>query len=195
MDPQPVLAAISFPENLRAVEFMTAMARLAQNGHLVVRDAVFVMKDENGKTVVRETTDLETGKTALGTAMWSGLLGLLLGGPVGMLVGGGIGAGAGAITAKVVDVGVSDEFVDQLRELVQPRTTTLALLADRIDTGPVLEELKRFDGARYIAGNLPLDAIQRVRDAIGDPTATTGSPLPPPASDAGAMQDESTASS
>ena len=116
------LVAISFGDELRAVEFMTAMTRLARDGRLSLRDAVFVIKDENGKTHVRETRDLQPGSTALGAGLWAGLFGLLLGGPVGMLVAGGIGAGAGAITAKVVDVGVSDVFVDQLREMVQPGT-------------------------------------------------------------------------
>src|SRR3954470_13380436 len=101
----PRLAAISFSDELRAVEFMTAMTRLARDKRLSLQDAVFVIKDEQGKTHVRETKDLQPGSTALGVGLWSGLFGLLLGGPVGMLVAGGIGAGAGALTAKIVDVG------------------------------------------------------------------------------------------
>ncbi len=115
------LAAISFQDELRAVELMTAMTRLAREGKLRILDAVFVVKAEDSKTYVRETTDLQPGQTALGTGLWSGLFGLILGGPVGMLVAGGIGAGAGALTAKLVDVGVTDEFVSQLRELGDPR--------------------------------------------------------------------------
>jgi uncharacterized membrane protein len=180
---QSRLAAISFTDDLRAVEFMTAMTRLARDGRLALRDAVFVVKDENGKTHVRETRDLQPGQTALGAGLWAGLFGLLLGGPVGMLVAGGIGAGAGAVTAKVVDVGVTDEFVDQLREMVQPGTTTVALLGDEIDADAVLAELGRFGGARYVTGNLSLDAIRRVREALGDPTVTTGADLPPPAAE------------
>ena len=178
--PPSRLAAISFTDDLRAVEFMTAMTRLARDGRLALRDAVFVVKDQQGKTHVRETRDLQPGQTALGAGLWAGLFGLLLGGPVGMLVAGGIGAGAGAITAKVVDVGVTDEFVDQLREMVQPGTTTVALLGDLIDADAVLSELERFGGARYVAGTLSLDGIARVREALGDPTATTGGDLPPP---------------
>jgi uncharacterized membrane protein len=175
------LAAISFTDDLRAVEFMTAMTRLARDGRLKLRDAVFVVKDEDGKTHIRETRDLQAGQTALGAGLWAGLFGLLLGGPVGMLVAGGIGAGAGAVTAKLVDVGVTDEFVDQLREMVQPGTTTVALLGDEIDADAVVAELERFAGARYVAGNLPLAGIARIREALGDPTATTGADLPPPA--------------
>jgi uncharacterized membrane protein len=182
-DPAPVqrLAAISFDDDLKAVEFMTAVTRLARDGKLAVHDAVFVVKAPDGKTYVRETKDLQPGRTAIGAGLWSGLFGLLLGGPVGMLVAGGIGAGAGAITAKIVDVGVTDDFVDQLREMVKPGTTTVALLAENIDPAPVLAELERFQGGRYVTGNLSLDAIKAVREALGDPAATTGTaPFPPP---------------
>jgi uncharacterized membrane protein len=178
------LAAISFDDELKAVEFMTAVTRLARDGRLSLHDAVFVVKNEDGRTYVRETKDLEPGSTAIGAALWSGLFGLLLGGPVGMLVAGGIGAGAGAVTAKLVDVGVTDDFVDQLREMVRPGTTTVAILAEDVDADAVLRELKRFEGGRYVAGNLPLAGIQAVRDALGDATAITGRPLPPPPADA-----------
>jgi uncharacterized membrane protein len=177
------LAAISFDDDLRAVEFMTAVTRLARDGKLALHDAVFVVKDSNGRTHIRETKDLQPGPTALSAGLWSGLFGLLLGGPVGMLIAGGIGAGAGAVTAKLVDVGVTDEFVAQLRETVQPGTTTVAVLADDVDVDAVLAELHRFAGARYVAGNLPLAGIQAVRDALGDPSATSGGSFPPPSED------------
>lgn len=175
------LAAISFDDDLKAVEFMTAVTRLARDGKLSLHDAVFVVKAPDGKTYVRETKDLQPSSTAIGAGLWSGLFGLLLGGPVGMLVAGGIGAGAGAVTAKLVDVGVTDDFVDQLREMVKPGTTTVAVLAEQVDTDAVLEELKRFEGGRYVAGNLPLSGIQAVRAALGDAAATTGASFPPPA--------------
>jgi len=189
--PQTQLAAISFDDELKAAEFMTAMTRLARDRRLTLRDAVFVVKSTDGKTYVRETTDPQPGRTALGAGLWSGLFGLILGGPVGLLVAGGIGAGAGAITAKIVDVGMTDDFVDQLREMVRPGTTTVALLAENIDPEPVLAELERFHGARYVTGNLSLDAIKAVREALGDPAATSGAaafPPPTPAADAPTTQ-------
>ncbi len=174
------LAAISFDNELKAVEFMTAVTRLARDGKLALHDAVFVAKDQDGRTHIRETKDLQPGPTALSAGLWSGLFGLLLGGPVGMLIAGGVGAGAGAVTAKLVDVGVTDEFVAQLREMVQPGTTTVAVLAEAVDTDAVLGELQRFAGGRYVAGDLPLAGIQAVRDALGDTAATSGGNLPPP---------------
>jgi uncharacterized membrane protein len=181
--PQPTqLAAISFDDDLKATEFMTAALRLARDRQIVLHDAVFVIKDADGRTHVRETQDLQPGSTAVGVGLWSGLFGLLLGGPVGMLVAGGIGAGAGAITAKLVDVGVTDDFVQQLREMVQPATTTVALLVDHVNRDAVLRELQRFQGGKYVAGNLPLEGIRAVREALGDEASTIGaSSFPPPA--------------
>ena len=136
-DEQQILVAISFPDQFRASEFLTASARLAHDGHLRVRDAVFIAKDAEGKTHVKETTDPQAGPTALTTGMWAGLFGLLLGGPVGLLIGGGIGAAGGAAAAKVVDLGIPDEWVHWLREAVAPGTTTLALLVTHVDVEAV----------------------------------------------------------
>ncbi|CAN5754299.1 hypothetical protein BH24ACT2_BH24ACT2_00210 [soil metagenome] len=168
------LVAISFSDTFRATEFLTAATRLAAEGHLVVRDAVFLVKDGDGKTYVKETTDLETGGAALTGALWASLFGLVLGGPVGLLVGGGIGAGAGALTAKAVDIGVTDELISQLREAAQAGTTTLILLVSHIDQEPLLAELHRFEGARLVYGDLPESALDRLRDALSGEANATG---------------------
>jgi uncharacterized membrane protein len=70
--------------------------------------------------------------------MWTGLLGLLVAGPIGWIAGLGIGAGAGAITAKVVDIGIPDEWVDWFKEAVHPHTSTVIALATDVNlTAPV----------------------------------------------------------
>ncbi len=167
------LVAISFSDSFRATEFLTAANRLASDGHLIVRDAVYLVKDADGKTYVKETTDLETGGAALTGALWASLFGLVLGGPVGLLVGGGIGAGAGALTAKAVDIGVSDDLISQLREAAQAGTTTLILLVSHIDQEPLLSELRRFEGAQLVYGDLPESALDRVRAALSGETSTS----------------------
>lgn len=166
-----VLAALSFPDAFRATEFLTAATRLQAEGHLLLKDAVFLGKDADGRTYVKETTDLEVGGSALGGGLWAGLFGLILGGPVGLLVGGAIGAGAGAVTAAVVDIGVPDATIAQIKEVVQPGTTTLILLANHIDRDAVLAELVRFEGARYVWGTLDPDAIVAVQQALGEAPA------------------------
>ncbi len=96
-----------------------------------------------------------------------------------MLVAGGIGAGAGAVTAKLVDVGVTDEFVAQLREMVA------AGHDDRRHPRRPRRHRGRAGRAAPLRGR-PLRrrqpaarGIQAVRDALGDPAATTGGDFPP----------------
>lgn len=178
--PTSQLVAISFDDDLKAAEFMTALTRLARNKNIVIRDAVFVVKDADNRTHVRETRDIDPRGAALGGALWAALIGGFVGGPIGLIAGGALGAGAGALTAKLVDLGISDAFVDQVRNMVRPGTTTLAVLVDHFESVPVEDELKRFVGARYVTGNLPLEAIERIRADLDDPSPTTGGGFSPP---------------
>jgi uncharacterized membrane protein len=162
------IVGISFDDPYRAQEFLTAMTRLNAAQDLQLRDAVLVTKGDDGKTTVRETVDLGTGRTALSGAVWTGLLGLLVGGPVGWLAGLGIGAGAGAITAKVVDIGVPDEWVAWFREAVHPGTYTVVVLATALNIEVLVSEVQRFPGGHLVYANLPPDTVNRLERAMGD---------------------------
>jgi uncharacterized membrane protein len=164
------LVGISFGDALRAQEFLTAATRLGVSDKLKLIDAVIVTKNDDGRTVVRETVDLQPGRTALSGALWAGLFGLILGGPVGWVVGAGVGAGTGAVAAKVIDHGVSDEWVEWFRQSVQPGTTTLALLVEDLDRAALVAELERFAGATLVYANVDPDWLDRMRVALGEAT-------------------------
>jgi uncharacterized membrane protein len=162
------LVGISFADSFRAQEFLTAVTRLASNERLKLIDAVFVTKNDEGKTVVRETIDPEPGRSALSAGLWTGLFGLILGGPVGWVVGAGVGAGTGAVAAKIIDHGVSDEWVEWFRQAVDEGTTTLALLVEDLDRDALIAELGRFAGARLVYANLEPRWLDRMHAALGD---------------------------
>lgn len=164
--PDQYLVGVSLPDALRAQEFLTAATRLGVNGKLRLRDAVIVAKDDEGNTSVRETMDPQPGQTALSGAMWSGLLGFIVGGPVGWLVGGAVGASVGAVTAKVMDLGVPDEWVQWFRDAVQPGTSTVVLLLEDLDVGALAGEFTRFPFARLVHTTLPESAIRRLEEGI-----------------------------
>ncbi len=166
VDTDQVLIGLSFGDTFRAQEFLSAMTRLSSLGSLKLRDAVTVSKDDKGDVRVRETIDPQTGRTALSGAAWTGLLGLLVGGPVGWLAGIGIGAGAGAITAKVVDLGVPDEWVDWFRAAVREGTTTVVVLAEDVDLRALEGEARRFAGAELVHSTLPASAIAQLEAAL-----------------------------
>ncbi len=161
------LVGISFPDIFRAQEFLTAATGLAAKGAFQLKDAVLVVKGADGKTHVKETVDPELGRTALSGALWAGLFGLVLGGPVGWAAGLAVGAGAGAVTAKVVDLGISDEWVGWFREAVQPDTATVALLVEDLDRNALVAETSRFTGAELVYANLDEHTLDRIKDALG----------------------------
>lgn len=160
------LVGISFPDIYRAQEFLTAATGLAAKGNLKLKDAVLVVKDADGKTHVKETIDPEPGRSALSGALWAGLFGLVLGGPVGWAAGLAVGAGAGVVTAKVVDLGISDEWVGWFRAAVQPDTATVALLAEDLDRNALVAEASRFTGAELVYANLDEHTLDRIKDAL-----------------------------
>lgn len=168
LETDQALIGLSFDDQFRAQEFLTAVSRLASKGALRLRDAVIVSKDPNGDVKVRETIDPQPGRTAASGAIWSGLLGLIIGGPVGWIAGLGIGAGAGAITAKLVDLGVPDEWVDWFREAVGNGTTTVVILAEDLDIRALEDEIKRFAGAELLHATLPAATIEQLRTALDD---------------------------
>ncbi len=173
-DSPQTLVGISFGDTFRAQEFLTATQRLAANGRMHLKDAVFVTKRDDGTTHVRETIDPSPGRSALSGAVWASLFGLLLGGPVGWLAGGAIGAAGGAAAARLVDLGVPDEWVRWFRDEVQPGTSTLVLLATDLDRDALVAELERFNPATLVYANLEPYWLDRMHAALGDVAANAG---------------------
>ncbi len=160
------LFGISFAGLSRAQEFLLALKGLSDTGHLVMRDAVVVVKDSEGKVRVAETIDPQPGRAAMSGAMWMGLLGLLFGGPVGWLAGIGVGAGVGALTAKLVDLGIPDAWVAWFKEEVGPGTATVVALAADIDLGALSKEVERFAGAKLVHTTLTPVATTLLTSAL-----------------------------
>ena len=167
------LVGLSFDDTFRAQEFLTATTRLGANKQLVLKDAVIVVKNDNGHTVVRETVDPQPARSALSGALWTGLMGLLLGGPVGWLAGAAAGAGVGAVAARFIDLGIPDEWVTWFRNAAEPGTTTLALLLEDVDRDALVAEVERFNGAHLVYANLDDATLGRIHRALGDPVVET----------------------
>lgn len=161
-----MLVGVAFEQPLKAQEFLLAMSRLRADGSLQLKDAVIVAKSVDGAVKVTETIDPTPGRSALSGAMWTGLLGLFVGGPVGWLAGIGIGAGAGAVTAKVVDLGIPDEWVDWFKQAVRPGTSAVVILAEDVNVHALEREAERFRGAELIESTLPAATIADLEAAF-----------------------------
>jgi uncharacterized membrane protein len=166
-DPRKLIV-IGFDDPLKANEFLLAATRLQRQELIRLHDAVFVARDAEGRSTVRETQDITTGRGALGAGMWGLLLGTLFGGPLGGLIGGAASAGGGALLAKLVDTGIRDEQIAALRRCVPAGSTALALLVSHLSVADLQRELARFPGASLVQSDLPDAALIAVRHALGE---------------------------
>jgi uncharacterized membrane protein len=162
----PVIIGVSFDRPVLAQQYLLAMGGLKEVGALDLKDAVLVTKDADGGVKVVETIDPTPGRAALNGAMWTSLLGLVLGGPVGWIAGLGIGAASGAVTAKIVDLGIPDEWVAWFREAVEPGTSTVVILAEHVHVPALAAEARRFVGAELLYTSMPDYAYEQLRDAL-----------------------------
>ncbi|MFK8022629.1 MAG: DUF1269 domain-containing protein [Ilumatobacter sp.] len=161
-----VIIGVSFDNSIKAQEYLLAMSRLRQRGALELHDAVTVTKNPEGAVAVTETIDPTPGRAALSGGMWAGLLGLVIGGPIGWVAGIGIGAGAGAVAAKVIDLGIPDEWVDWFKQTVEPGTSSVVILARHVEVRALAAEAARFHGAELLYTSLPPDAIDQLDAAF-----------------------------
>ena len=160
------LLVISFADGLRAQEFLLAVAGLQTREDIQLHDAVIIRREEDGSSHVRETTDVTPGQAGVGAGVWGLLLGTLFGGPIGGLVVGAASAGGGALFAKLVDTGVKDETIKELREAVPPGRTALALLVSHVSLADLQRELSRFPNTVLVETDLPPAAVHAVTEAL-----------------------------
>lgn len=163
----PVIIGVAFESSTRAQEYLLAMTGLRNAGKLALKDAVVVTKNDDGKVSVVETIDPTPGRAAASGAMWTGLLGLIVGGPIGWLAGLGVGAGVGAVTAKVVDLGIPDEWVGWFKAAVENGTTAVVILAEHVHVRDLAVEAKRFEGAELLYTSMPESSRTQLSEAFG----------------------------
>jgi len=160
------LVVLTFDSPLKAQEALLALTRVQVEGGILMHDAVFLHKDKDGTARVTETVDPTPASAATSGSLWGALLGTLIAGPVGTLVGGALSAGIGAVAAKLIDIGIPDATVEEIKESLAPETTALAVLLSHVDEERFAKELHRFAGAKLIQSTLSPITVQTLRNAL-----------------------------
>jgi uncharacterized membrane protein len=160
------IVALAFDSPLKAQEALLAALRLQERQLITVHDAVFVLRGETGTLEVTQSLDPTTVAAAVPSSLFGALIGTLVAGPLGFLIGGVLAGGTGAMVAKLVDTGIPHRVVVELQELTKPGQTVLALLVSDIAGMAVIEELRRFQGARVVYAQLPPAALELVRQIL-----------------------------
>ncbi len=163
-DPRSIVV-FSFDDQLSAQELLISLTRLGTEGSLLLLDAVFVTRNAKGKIRVVQTTDASPGQAAWGGAFWGLLFGVLLAVPV---IGLAIGAGSAALAAKLIDTGISDDFVKSLRSSIEPGKVYLAVLVSHVDPEKAIDEAKRYAGLATVVTTTGVsdEAVAELHNAL-----------------------------
>jgi uncharacterized membrane protein len=155
------LVVIGFEDEHTAFEMRAALAKLQKEYLIEMEDVVVVTKDEKGKVKLHQAVNL-TAAGAVGGTFWGMLIGLIFLNP---LVGAAIGAGAGALSGKLRDIGISDSFMKELGETLTAGTSALFVLVRKVTPDKVLEKLKGFKG-KVLKTSLTKDKEEELREIL-----------------------------
>lgn len=94
---------------------------------ITIDDAAVVQWVPGAKKPKTHQMNSLTGVGAMGGAFWGLLFGLIFFVP---LLGAAIGAATGALGGSLTDVGIDDDFIEQMRSKVTPGTSALFVLTE-----------------------------------------------------------------
>ncbi|MFC7116451.1 DUF1269 domain-containing protein [Natronoarchaeum sp. GCM10025703] len=128
-----------------------------------LEDAAVVVRNEKGRAKVKQAYSL-VGAGALGGAFWGMLIGLLFFAPwLGLLA----GATAGAVSGKLGDIGIDDDFIKEVRDAIDPGNSALFLLSREGNLERIEEELSDFEYEfEIIDTNLSPEDDRRLRETF-----------------------------
>ncbi|CAO4133686.1 DUF1269 domain-containing protein [Methylorubrum extorquens] len=166
------LVVIGFEDPQEADRALNELARLQTEYLIDLEDAVVAIRSPDGKLRLKQSVDLVGAGAASGGiwgAMWGSLVGLVFLNPLlGLATGAALGLGAGALSGKLADYGINDDFIRSVAEAVQPNTSALFILVRKAQPEKVLAEMSRFRG-RVIRSSLSPEQESRLQAALSQP--------------------------
>jgi uncharacterized membrane protein/sporulation protein YlmC with PRC-barrel domain len=127
--PKVDLVAVAFDAPGDASRALKYIDEFRKKGTLKILNAAVLVKDAEGNVAVKDTQDIDPKKGRRLGAVTGGLIGLV-GGPVGAVVGALAGAGAGGLAGKKIDLGFSEQFLNGLKQYLEPDTSALIVLVE-----------------------------------------------------------------
>jgi uncharacterized membrane protein len=156
------LTVLKFPTVGGAREVLNAVEDMQRQQLIKVHDGAIVNWPADKKKPKTEQLTSMVGLGAWSGAFWGLLFGILFFVP---LLGMAVGAAVGAWSGSLSDVGIDDDFIDQVRNEVTPGTSALFLLTSDAVLDRVREGLSRFD-FELLTTNLSAEDEQRLREAF-----------------------------
>ncbi len=154
------IVALAFEGQETAKGWLNDLNKMADDGHIEILDAVVAARGVGSHIDIEQTHKATKKFAGRGTGIGF-LAGLLLGGPI---LGAAGGAAVGAITGSMKDVGIEDNFIEEISKGIAPNSSMLFLMVQNADD-KVMEYLKHFK-ARVLTTTLPPEAEARLQKLL-----------------------------
>ncbi len=156
------MVVIAFDDEIGAEKMRDELVQLQKERLVTLDDAAVVVRRQDGKVKVNQATSL-VGAGALGGAFWGMLIGLLFLAP---WLGLAIGALTGGIAGKLSDVGINDNFIKEVGQVIKPGNSALFLLVREATIDRLVDRLKPFEG-HIVKTSLSKEDEMKLREAFG----------------------------
>lgn len=159
------LTVIVFEDELKAEEARLRLLKLQREGYMDLEDAVVVVKEADGEVKFHQMHRMAR-KGGFAGSITGLIVGSILLSP---LIGAVFGAVTGAVSASLTDVGIDDQFMEQLATSFKPGSSALFTLVRRADPERVAEECFGF-GGKVLVNTVSKEresAIQAILDGAG----------------------------
>jgi uncharacterized membrane protein len=152
------LVVITFDDPDEAGKVRQTLSSIEHTGHLSLNDSAIVVKDDQGKVHLKNEVDRGVKVGAVGGS----LLGLLIASvffPIGGLI---LGALGGALVGKMANTGVSQKFVKEVSEDLEPGSSAIFFIVRGDDPNPTVAALRQYKG-KVLQTTLPEEAEDTLR--------------------------------
>ncbi len=155
------IIALAFEGEETAQGMLNDLEKLQEQGKIEILDAVVASRGK-GKRIEVKQTQSEKGKYAARGTGIGFLAGLLLGGPI---LGAAGGAAVGAVTGSMKDVGIDDDFIEQISSGLQPNTSAIFLMTQNADMEAIEAYLKPYK-ARVLSTTLSPESEAKLKQLL-----------------------------
>ena len=168
------LVCVAFDDPTAADRALHELTVLQKEYLIQLKDACVVVRPAEGEIQLKQAVPLTTISAVGGGtsgALWGGLIGLLFLNPLaGMAIGAGVGAASGALAAKLSDYGIDDNFIKEMGARIQPNSSALFLLIEKVTADKVMARMTGYKG-HVLKTSLSAEQERRLREALGDTSA------------------------
>lgn len=135
------LIVIGFRDEFKADEVLLDLRKMEREYLIDLEDAALVVRKKDGRVQIKQTQELVTSG-ALSGGFWGLLMGLIFFHPMLAFFGAAVGALSGALT----DIGIDDNFIQELGNTIEPGTSAIFVLVRKSTPDKVLDDLSKFEG-------------------------------------------------